>query len=663
MKVCMTQRLTRDDGGLERAGRFGGGRQSNRAGLVRALALAGALCLAAFADAGGADWPMWRYDAARSADTPVELAEELHLQWVRELPEPQRAWPFQWDDRGKLDFDVSYTPVVKGERIFVPSNVTDSVTAYHIEDGRELWRFYADGPVRLAPAAWRGRVYLTSDDGHLYCVDAETGELDWKFRAGPSDQRLLGNERIINFWAARGGPVADDGTVYFAAGVVPLHGVFIYALDAATGEVEWVNDRLGAQSVRVPRGGVRGGISPQGYLAVEGDRVIVSGGRAGHMVLDRHTGELISTRFDISKGAGGYAVHARGVGMRTSAMLRDRVESVADQIKGNVTVATSRVRNHYSASKMDDDPDATHVFYKLGARGRLFLTTEDGRLYCFGPDEVEPRKYGYDPEPLESARGEWADTAAKISEEADRLDGYGLMLGAGSGELLRGLLAETDVHIVVVEADGSTVRALRDELVDAGLYGRRAAVIEADPAAFRAQPYLFGLVVSEDVSAAGLAAEPESMSSLLDLLTPYTGRAWLGAGDAETAAALAGAGSKAEVDQVAVKAQDKSVRARRDGPLTGAGQWTHNYHGPAQTHLHFAELDEGVEAGDRVFDVYLDGEKVLEGFDIVGRTGAPLRGVVETFEVDVNGGLAVELRRAGDSQRDPVISGVDVTQL
>jgi glucose dehydrogenase len=174
---------------------------------------------------------------------------------VRQLPEPKRAWPHQWDHRGKLDFDVSYSPVVAGQRIFVPSNVTDSVTAYRIDDGAELWRFYTDGPVRLAPAVWNGSVYFVSDDGHLYCVSAETGALAWKFRGGPSDHRLLGNERIINLWAARGGPVVKDGTIYFAAGIWPLHGVFIYALDAESGDVKWVNDTTSSDYVELPHGG------------------------------------------------------------------------------------------------------------------------------------------------------------------------------------------------------------------------------------------------------------------------------------------------------------------------------------------------------------------------------------------------------------------------
>ena len=31
-----------------------------------------------------------------------------------------------------------------------------------------------------------------------------TGKLLWKFRGGPSDRKILGNERLISTWPARG---------------------------------------------------------------------------------------------------------------------------------------------------------------------------------------------------------------------------------------------------------------------------------------------------------------------------------------------------------------------------------------------------------------------------------------------------------------------------
>src|SRR5205085_5429614 len=97
-------------------------------------------------------------------------------------------------------FDAAYEPVVLGKLLLVGSSRTDSVTALDTATGAEKWRYYAEGPVRFAPAAWEGRVYFACDDGHLYCLDAGTGRMLWKFRGGPSDRRVLGNGRLISTW-------------------------------------------------------------------------------------------------------------------------------------------------------------------------------------------------------------------------------------------------------------------------------------------------------------------------------------------------------------------------------------------------------------------------------------------------------------------------------
>lgn len=509
----------------------------------------------------GPDWPMWQFDAARSANSPNVPAGELHLQWMRQLPEPKRAWRHQWDHRGKLDFDASYSPVVSGTLIFVPSSVTDSVTAYSIEDGARVWRFYVDGPVRLAPAVWGGKVYFVSDDGHLCCVDAESGELEWKFRGGPSDHRLLGNERIINTWPARGGPVVKDGTVYFAAGIWPLHGVFVYALDAGSGEVLWLNDTTSSEFVNLPHGGAvgYGGLAPQGYLAVSENRLVVAGGRTPPAFFNRQTGEFEGASFR-AKPAGNYAVHALdggGMGKQKNQMLEDCVESLANRIDGE-------------------------VFCKLAARDRVFVTTEDGKLYCFGKQPVSPERYAYEPVPLRPRTGEWADVAADLLEQLGESEGYALMLGAGSGDLLRELLSRSELHVVVAENDPAEVRALREDLVEAGMYGRRAAVVEADPAAFSVQPYLFSMVVCEDVESAGIVADADVLGPVLDRLRPYGGVAYLGA-SADAVRALHERAVEAMVDRVSVVACPDHLFARRGGPLSGAGQWTHQYHDAANT--------------------------------------------------------------------------------
>ena len=210
-----------------------------------------------------ADWPMWRCDAQRSGATPADLPARLSLAWSIELPELRPAWP----DQAKMQLDSVYEPVVAGQRLFVGSSHDDSLTAYDTRTGRELWRFYANGPIRFAPVAWGERVYLASDDGYLYCVNSADGRLAWRFRGGPSERRILGNERLISTWPARGAPVLADGVVYFAAGIWPFMGVFLHAVDAETGRAVWTNDGDGSMYIKQPHNADSfAGVAPQGPL-------------------------------------------------------------------------------------------------------------------------------------------------------------------------------------------------------------------------------------------------------------------------------------------------------------------------------------------------------------------------------------------------------------
>jgi outer membrane protein assembly factor BamB len=251
-------------------------------------------CAGPFAAAG--DWPTWRYDAARSAAAPQGIAPNPVLLWSRKLTPVRQAWPLEMNQR--LDFDASYEPVVMGQLLFLGSPNTGSITAYDTGTGQERWRFYTEGPVRCAPACWNGKLYAGSDDGYLYCLRAESGELAWKFRAAPADRpdrRHLGNGHVVSFWPARGGPVIVDGTVYFAAGIWPIFGVFLQALDAETGKVKWTNPRLNyIAGVRAGQFGFyESGLSPQGYLVAIGDKLLVPNGRSLPAGVDRATGRLI----------------------------------------------------------------------------------------------------------------------------------------------------------------------------------------------------------------------------------------------------------------------------------------------------------------------------------------------------------------------------------
>ncbi|MHB9028644.1 MAG: outer membrane protein assembly factor BamB family protein, partial [Candidatus Latescibacterota bacterium] len=270
------------------------------------LFLASAPCAAP----AGSDWPMWRYDAARSASSPHALPDELHLLWVRQYPERIPVW----DDplnRDLMPYDTVFEPVVSGKTLILGFNDADKVSAIDTESGREKWTFYTAGPLRLPPAIWNGKVYCTSDDGSLYCLNLSNGSLAWKFSGAPSERRILGNSRLISTWPSRGGAVVKDGTVYFSAGIWPFMGVFLYALDAATGKALWVNEGEGARYMLQPHNAPSfAGIAPQGALALAGNRLIVPGGRSVPACFDPETGKFLYYELAANAKSGGSFVAA-----------------------------------------------------------------------------------------------------------------------------------------------------------------------------------------------------------------------------------------------------------------------------------------------------------------------------------------------------------------
>src|SRR5437867_3149957 len=211
-----------------------------------------------------------------------------------------------------MQFDVAYDPVVAGRTLSVGSSRHDCVRALDTRTGAERWTFFADGPIRFAPVAWEGRLYFTADDGYLYCLDAATGSLVWRFRGGPSDRKILGNERLISSWPARGAPVVADGTVYFAASIWPFMGIFIHALDARTGEIRWTNDGDGSIYMKQPHNAdAFAAVAPQGPMVVVGHRLLIPGGRSVPACYDRRTGKLLRYQLaENGKRGGGHEVIA-----------------------------------------------------------------------------------------------------------------------------------------------------------------------------------------------------------------------------------------------------------------------------------------------------------------------------------------------------------------
>ena len=250
------------------------------------------------------DWPMFRCDAKRSGFSKSILPDKLKLIWIRNFSALTPIWP----DEVNAQFDSNYHPIVMGQNIFIASPKNDCLYSISTVTGEIQWKFYADGPIRFAPAGQGDKLYCVSDDSYLYCLQAATGKLLWKFRGAPNDSKILGNGRLISPWPARGGPAVFEGTVYFSAGIWPFMGTFIYALNAETGKLLWANTGSGAlYGTQAHDSPAFAGSAPQGYITVTKDKLLIPNGKASPTIYDAKTGELLYSNF--ARG-GGYFVAA-----------------------------------------------------------------------------------------------------------------------------------------------------------------------------------------------------------------------------------------------------------------------------------------------------------------------------------------------------------------
>jgi outer membrane protein assembly factor BamB len=284
-----------------------------------------------------ADWPQYRADAARTGYTTEKLPARLQLEWTyKPLHAPHISWP----NEPRALYDHAYQVVVSGGTLVFGSSADCGVHALDAASGAKKWSFFTGGPVRCAPAISKDRVFAASDDGFLYCLSLKDGKLLWKKRAGPSNAKVIGSGRSISKWPARGGPAVVDDVVYFAAGVWPADGTYVYALEAASGKQVWCNSTTGALRRGHPHAGGfkdESGIGFQGHIAVGKDVVLVPTGRSLSAAFDRKTGKLRYFRVMAGGGTsvsivddlvfdGGYVFNAsdgkylsRGISPRTMA--------------------------------------------------------------------------------------------------------------------------------------------------------------------------------------------------------------------------------------------------------------------------------------------------------------------------------------------------------
>lgn len=602
------------------------------------------LC-ALLTNAFAGDWPAWRHDAQRTGVSPDYLPASMKQQWKLTLPALKPAWP----DQPLMPFDAVYEPIVVGHLMYVGSSRTDSVTAYDTRSGEQRWRFLADGPIRFAPIWHANHLYVASDDGHLYCLDAATGAVSWKFRGGPSDRRILGNDRLVSTWPARGAPVVADGTVYFAASIWPFMGVFIHALDAETGKVVWTNDGDGSIYIKQPHSADSfAGVAPQGPMSIAGDLLFVPGGRSVPAAYDRKTGRqrhfLLNEN---SKKGGGHTVVVadnvffNGIGafatqsgkhlatfsplvvatkdtayvhqsneirmldLKNAEIKPDKWKPQIDGVAklsgvtamvlagnrlfvgragkiGALALPLPEELLNETEFAWEADIEGTPLSL-VAADDRLFVSTKEGRIFCFGEGEAPTVDFNL-PRPMkaELPASSLPFTAREVLKYTGNPEGYAVVWSADV-PFLSQLIRSSKLHVIAIDADPARVQSAREALIAENLYGDRCSIHVGQPGKFQLPQYLASLMVAPQ-------GKPEGLVSAFESLRPYGGTLFIPMAKTEASAFRDAAHglTKAVITEV-----EKGLLIVREGALPGSAPWTHEHADAANTRV---SLDSVVKA-------------------------------------------------------------------
>jgi outer membrane protein assembly factor BamB len=166
------------------------------------------------------DWPTYRGTNSRSGFTKATVPAQLSPAWETELG-------------GRL----SSITAADGH-LFVAAVDRHTVHAMDLSSGKEIWRYTVGGRVDSPPTWYEGLVLFGSANGYVYCLNADNGELVWKFLAARADRRILSFEQIESLWPVHGSVLVRDGIAHFVAGrsIFVDGGMVLYRLDARTGQ-------------------------------------------------------------------------------------------------------------------------------------------------------------------------------------------------------------------------------------------------------------------------------------------------------------------------------------------------------------------------------------------------------------------------------------------
>jgi len=507
------------------------------------------------------------------------------------------------------DGPVRFPPVVHEDSVLFTS---DDGYLYCVAaaDGRLRWRFLggpserkvignlrviSSWPARGGPVVADGTVYFAASiwpfmGTFIYALDARTGTLQWRNEATGDDYQKQPHS------APSFGGVAPQGQLALAGDLVLVPGgrTLPAGFERATGALKFFN--FGGKG--------QGG----SFVAADAKRAFVHTRVRGTMALDLPKGT--DAKFQVNEPVLADDVLYTAIGAATKPVASPpRVQAYDAQNKllweieadgtGDLIQAGNRLyaagAGILTAVALPGEQGPARIAWTQRVEGdvcrlvaaaqRLVAVTLDGQILAFGETRTEPKilqRSELSSAGDQAAPGDQASPdAARLLEIAGTREGYALWFGVDDDQLLQAVAAASEFHIVGIDPDAEKIDRLRRRLDQGGWYGRRIALQAGTLETYPAPPYMADLILVGRSLAPALR-DAEQLARLYESVRPYGGKLVIQTGGSE-AGLRAEELAIADLPQAVLTVADGAVILSRQGPLPGAGQWTHAYGDVANT--------------------------------------------------------------------------------
>ncbi|MBC7326891.1 PQQ-like beta-propeller repeat protein [bacterium] len=202
------------------------------------------------------DWRTLRGSVDRNGYIPERIVPPFRLLWARHFANERMG--------------TSVEPIVAEGKLFITTH-NGNLYALDAQTGNPIWRFKANNSFLHSPAFSDGLVVAGNADGYLYAVDARNGKLLWRvyggrggFSASPTiAERIVfigsreGRVQAVDLFSGKliwekkiGVPIRQTASYFEGKIILTGEDMRVRCFDAKSGKLLWISNPLMGQTAR-----------------------------------------------------------------------------------------------------------------------------------------------------------------------------------------------------------------------------------------------------------------------------------------------------------------------------------------------------------------------------------------------------------------------------